>query len=459
MTIHNLLGIGVESSQGERTMFNESNTKATDLKDISCIIVDEFFTIPKELMISFVSYLKNFPLLKIYILGDIQQNGYISNGFHYDYSKCDFLGELVDWKVINKEIVLGKCRFQNTDTIELLNYHRENHCLPVGTMFNEVDENLLINICFTNRKRFEINKRLSIDTRNIEKKYNRYKNNLIISVGDHAILTYNTGEFFKGHLFIVESVGDGLVNGLFKIGNVELGYCITSHRFQGKTINEKANVYEYSKMTRENQYNVLSRFTNKSLICMDEYNFNKSRSEYSAFGTHEVNGSGIVEAELNHGNIGYIYERYEKDDENGKIYVGKTIRSVSERHTEHSNKLDAVCSIMKNPLIKEISKVYGSHKTILNYETMYIKHYRDLYKDRLINNYHNKEDKRTFIAELPIKVMPVLPKLYSGIDRYRLKMNGKDVFERKYGKDKTKSLEKMMLYIEENYKDGCLKMF
>jgi len=90
---------------------------------------------------------------------------------------------------------------------------------------------------------------------------------------------------------------------------------------------------------------------------------------------------------------------------------------------------------------------------------MYIVEYRKLYGERLINKYHNKEDKKTFIAELPIKVMPVLPKLYSGIDRYRLKMNGKDVFERKYGKDKTKSLEKMMLYIEENYKDGCLKMF
>jgi len=78
MTIHNLLGIGIE---------NESNTKATDLKDISCIIVDEFFTIPKDLMVSFVNYLKKFPLLKVYILGDIKQNGYISSGFHYDYTK------------------------------------------------------------------------------------------------------------------------------------------------------------------------------------------------------------------------------------------------------------------------------------------------------------------------------------------------------------------------------------
>ena len=122
--------------------------------------------------------------------------------------------------------------------------------------FGEIDSELLINICFKNRKRFEINKSLSIDRRNIEKKYNKYKNNLIISVGDKVILNYNTDKFFKGYLFVVESIENGLVNGLFKIGNVELGYAITSHKFQGKTINEKANVYEYNLMTRENQYNL-----------------------------------------------------------------------------------------------------------------------------------------------------------------------------------------------------------
>jgi len=221
------------------------------------------------------------------------------------------------------------------------------------------------------------------------------------------------------------------------------------HKFQGKTINEKANVYEYNLMTRENQYNLLARFTNKSLICMDEFSFNVSRSEYSS--------NGIVEAELKNGNIGYIYERYE-ESENGKVYVGMTIRSIDERNNEHNHKLDAVCSNMINPLIKEIGKVYGSHKTILNFEKMYIVEYRNLYNDRLINVYHNSEDKKTFIAELPIKVMPVLPKLWECKDRYILNFKGNDIFNRKFGKSKEKAYEKMMLYINENYEGMYDKM-
>ena len=141
-------------------------------------------------------------------------------------------------------------------------------------------------------------------------------------------------------------------------------------------------------------------------------------------------------------------------------YVGKTIRDIDKRNDEHSCKLESDCSGMINPLIKEIGKVYGSHKTILNYETMYIIEYRKLYGERLINKYNNKEDKKTFIAELPIKIMPVLPKLCECKDRYVLNFKGKDIFNRKFGKSKENAYEKMMVFINENYKDGeFLKMF
>ena len=61
---------------------------------------------------------------------------------------------------------------------------------------------------------------------------------------------------------------------------------------------------------------------------MDEVSTRVARSEY-------ICKESLMEGVMKTGNIGYIYERFE-DIEEGKKYVGKTIRSINERHTEHS---------------------------------------------------------------------------------------------------------------------------
>ena len=166
-----------------------------------------------------------------------------------------------------------------------------------------------------------------------------------------------------------------------------------------------------------------------------------------------------VSIDLKKGNNGIIYLRYESDKgKDGKLYVGKTIRSIEERNNEHTDS-NGVCSKMTNPEITDLAVVYGSHQTILHYEKLVIQELVKREGKRVINVYNGDNVKKNYVAELPIVISPVKPKLYSGTDRFMLKIDGKDIFNRKFGKDKEKALEKMMIFINENYKNGVQKMF
>lgn len=203
----------------------------------------------------------------IIILGHEQQNGYINNsGFKYVYSQCDFLGDLVNYNRTNKELVLGKCRFKTQETIDALNYFMEHGTMPRDFKFKNIDRKLETNICFYKNTRDAVNKLFS-------KK---------IKVGDRVRLTanYPKEEMYNGDEFRVENIINGLVNGVFSMKDIELAYCNTTHSFQGGTIAEQGNIYNFNCMTFENQYTALSRFTDIRNIHIDNYNCQRARSEY-----------------------------------------------------------------------------------------------------------------------------------------------------------------------------------
>ena len=71
---------------------------------------------------------------------------------------------------------------------------------------------------------------------------------------------YEKLEYFKNYEFVVETLEgetaellEGkrghcpLVNEKFKLKDIEPAYCLPSHNKQGKTINEKYNIYESEK--------------------------------------------------------------------------------------------------------------------------------------------------------------------------------------------------------------------
>lgn len=99
---------------------------------------------------------------------------------------------------LNDKIDHGKCTFNRE--LYVIQQFRETGI--INYKFKPIDKNLKINIERTNKKKDSVNKYFS-------KK---------CSVGDRAILLVNTKEynkarFYKGHMFIIESI-DGLINNI-----------------------------------------------------------------------------------------------------------------------------------------------------------------------------------------------------------------------------------------------------
>lgn len=83
-------------------------------------------------------------------------------------------------------------------------------------------------------------------------------------MGDKLIINAHDPEhcFYKGFMGIVKNISGGFVNGIFKIINVSLNYCTTSHKYQGHTINENYNIHQTNIMSFENIYTTFPRCSN-----------------------------------------------------------------------------------------------------------------------------------------------------------------------------------------------------
>ena len=167
------------------------------------------------------------------------------------------------------------------------------------------------------------------------------------------------------------------MNGLFKLKDLELGYCLTTNAFQGHTIDGLVNIHEFEKMSREGQYVAFSRVRDLSQIRMDSGSISRKRkrSEYSCK-YPQVPLKKLKEEEI-----------YEYSDELQKYYVG---------HTCDGKKRDAghhVKPKMKNPDRTVLRTMVGSKWKVERVEKQYILHYRGMYGDNLLNKtYMNIED-------------------------------------------------------------------
>ena len=116
-TIHHCLNLDINLNKTKNNF---------DILKFDCIVMDEFFITDKKIVSMLYNKLREYKGIVI-ILGDELQNGYINScGWKYKYSKCDFLGDLVNYHRTTKEMVLGQCRFKTQETIDVLNYFRKH---------------------------------------------------------------------------------------------------------------------------------------------------------------------------------------------------------------------------------------------------------------------------------------------------------------------------------------------
>ena len=145
-----------------------------------------------------------------------------------------------------------------------------------------------INICFTNEMRKKVNNERMQEylkrggtKLNIEKlKYDKNSQDFILMKGMPLIARRNRKDLniFNNERFICEMIKSNKIiikndNGDKIDVNIEdinklfyLGFCFTTHRAQGETINEDYTIYEWDKMNTKLRYVALSRSTDKKYM-------------------------------------------------------------------------------------------------------------------------------------------------------------------------------------------------
>jgi ATP-dependent exoDNAse (exonuclease V) alpha subunit len=203
-----------------------------------------------------------------------------------NYKDSQILKELTD----NNRIILTKCRRTNEE--QLFNMCQEENIMNVKSK-NFPHELSNINICYTNKKRKEINKILMEEEKNklineLKKKHLKTKGfqGLIINVNKDDEYGQDV-ELFEGMPIIAiknNNKLDIVNNEMFKIFNIKgdvitlvndnkeikieskdfnynfvIAYCITSHSAQGATFNEKYTIHEWNRLNKTGKYVTLSR--------------------------------------------------------------------------------------------------------------------------------------------------------------------------------------------------------
>ena len=418
---------------------NEKGVKINDGIDINkfdCIIIDEFLTTPKRIVELLYFKLRGYNG-KIVCMGHNAQNSYIlEHGFKYEYTKCDFFGELCGYTRYEREIDVSKSRYVNNKTIQLLKYFERYGMLPDWFKPNTIDVELKSNICYLNKTRKNINGLFS-------KK---------IKVGDRIKTIHAGNGYFKGQRMTcekIERVGtEMIVNGVYLLKHLDLAYCNTAHENQGMTIDEHTNIYDWNIMSNNQRYTALSRMTDCKFIHLPKgYRNNVSRSDYN---------NELITPEPVKVCKAFIYEL----SENGLYYIGFSSRdpTLNERYTEHITDKDCIVyKRMVEPRMKILCNVVGTIRYIKSIEKQYIVMYADTHTDKLINLIKFISDRKIRLPVINEMKSSIIKKPVLRIDKngYILSWyNNVGIYKRKpftFKNDNTKALVKVMKYIAEKF--------
>ena len=182
----------------------------------------------------------------------------------------------------------------------------------------------LMNICYTNKKRIEINMSYMSG-----RKIGKYK----YSVGTPVISIKNENDLCNGQLFNIQEITDNYVkvnhiefNYKKFIYQFELAYAVTTHKLQGSDVEGIVCIHEIEKMSRQLLYTALCRLTSLSNLRVPHpVDLTGIKSEKYITGGKNYTRSLTLRKQ------GYIYT-IEQDNET--IYVGST-DDMSRRYDEH----------------------------------------------------------------------------------------------------------------------------
>ena len=248
--------------------------------DIDYIFIDEISMMQSDFYKFFSSLQRLKPDLKFIIVGDFNQIPPVNDKKDFDYKSSCVLFELCG----GNRISLSKCR-RADDT--LFNMLKDDNIMKLTKDDFNTDLKTDIHICFSNRKRKEINKNMMMmkckrrKTIKLEAIHTDERTqDVTLFVGCPVIAKKNnkTMGFVNNDQFVIQSISKTTItlqdtnDNTLDIKTMDfqrffcVAFCITTHSSQGGTIDVPYTIHEFNNMDKKLKYVALSRSTSKNNI-------------------------------------------------------------------------------------------------------------------------------------------------------------------------------------------------
>ena len=256
-----------------------NNKSIHKLQDVDYIFIDEISMVKEKFYSVFLSVKYYFPNIKFIVSGDFYQLDPVNDRKYFNYEFSRALYELVDGNKLN----LSLCRRSDDRLFNICENIKLNNSYDV-TCFQNNDWLSYVNLCYTNAKRKEINQKC------MDRFIKEQQPNLIYNVNalayddntqDYKLcvgmplisrLNRKDLDILNNEMFKCKKINNNsiVISNQFKELEIEksifdklfnLAFCVTIHKSQGMSINERYVIYEWNKMYNKLKYVALSRAT------------------------------------------------------------------------------------------------------------------------------------------------------------------------------------------------------
>lgn len=254
-----------------------SNTALKKLKNIDYFFVDEISMV-REIFYQVLISIKQYnPNAKFIVVGDFGQLPPVNDRIHCNYENSRCLWELVD----GNKMELTECKRSDDRLYNICLKVRNNKSIT-RELF-KFKEPTYKNICFTNKTRKIVNemcikryhqqhprnKRIMIEELSYDKNSQAYElmegMPIIARVNNKQLNIVNNEAFIvskilKNKIIVKNTMNEEVEVSIEKFNRVfYIAFCITTHKSQGETIDEKYTIYEWDKMDTKLKYVAISR--------------------------------------------------------------------------------------------------------------------------------------------------------------------------------------------------------
>ena len=387
---------GVEAQTFESFVPKESGASIASFKDAKRVWLDEYKTLPPNLM-DLLLRAKEAYKFQLICLGDWRQTCAPCDDWVEYHTNRRFL-EALGGRIVHMSYKPETGRYDK-DMYEKLNAF----CLTGRVDFENT--NLVVsdhNVCLHNATRHSINKerleawivKTGAALHNVVGKQDGKERTMPIAVGLEMMVYYNNDlerKLFKTHRYVIEDIqGDvirvkndvnsALLSSSEFVALFDYAFAYTMYKIQGITIPVQYNIHQSAAMSRNELYTSLSRGKRLADIHLDAV-------KMVYFWDKEEQHSYVMKkAEYK---IGRIYMIEFSD---GSAYIGQTEQDIQLRFYEHlmNPTNDAMRHALQtlNPQIKMIEQVRFHKKEVLNeIEENHIYHEKS--QRVLLNKQHN----------------------------------------------------------------------